>query len=74
MNRDLVQAQKENDMIYNAIIPDYGAMPAVGRAAVAKIPPMPAHPMSGDGFRDSFEALVPLEVSQPTGLAAVITK
>ncbi|XP_065185382.1 programmed cell death 6-interacting protein-like [Sycon ciliatum] len=64
VQRDLATAEKENNMIYNASIPQYAAMATLGRVAVAKVPPMPAHPLSGSAFKDAFEGLVPLQVHQ----------
>ncbi|XP_052872127.1 programmed cell death 6-interacting protein [Anopheles cruzii] len=59
----LADAKKDNDFIYNEIIPDISNLPGPGKAPLAKVLPMPAH-LSSDGFTDIFGGLVPVAVNQ----------
>uniref|UniRef100_A0A182NM28 BRO1 domain-containing protein n=1 Tax=Anopheles dirus TaxID=7168 RepID=A0A182NM28_9DIPT len=60
--KSLADAKKDNDFIYNEIIPDVNNLPGPGKAQLAKVLPL-ATPMSED-FRDLFTALVPVAVNQ----------
>lgn len=58
--RNLAESTKDNDLIYNEMIPDISAVPSPGKAQLAK--PLPiAKPMSKD-FDDIFKELVPVEL------------
>uniref|UniRef100_A0A182QIB3 BRO1 domain-containing protein n=1 Tax=Anopheles farauti TaxID=69004 RepID=A0A182QIB3_9DIPT len=60
--KSLADAKKDNDFIYNEIIPDVNNLPGPGKAQLAKILPLTT-PLSED-FRDLFTALVPVAVNQ----------
>uniref|UniRef100_A0A182JEU6 Uncharacterized protein n=1 Tax=Anopheles atroparvus TaxID=41427 RepID=A0A182JEU6_ANOAO len=60
--RNLAEAKKDNDFIYNEIIPDVNSLPGPGKAQLAKVLPVPAH--LSEGSRDLFTALVPVAVNQ----------
>lgn len=60
--KNLAEAKKDNDFIYNEIIPDVNNLPGPGKAQLAKVLPVPAH--LSEGFRDIFMALVPVAVNQ----------
>ncbi|XP_035793216.1 programmed cell death 6-interacting protein-like [Anopheles albimanus] len=58
----LADAKKDNDFIYNEIIPDVSTLPGPGKAPLAKVIPMPAN--LSEGFSDIFGQLVPVAVNQ----------
>uniref|UniRef100_A0A1L8DJF9 Putative programmed cell death protein n=1 Tax=Nyssomyia neivai TaxID=330878 RepID=A0A1L8DJF9_9DIPT len=60
--RNLVESKKDNDFIYNEIIPDVKALESPGRAQLAK-PISLASPM-GQNYRDLFVDLVPVALHQ----------
>ncbi|XP_050073837.1 programmed cell death 6-interacting protein [Anopheles maculipalpis] len=60
--KSLADAKKDNDFIYNEIIPDVNNLPSPGKAQLAKVLPMATH--LSEEFRDLFTALVPVAVNQ----------
>lgn len=60
--RSLVEAKKENDFIYNAVIPSADTLESPGKAQIAKPLPL-ASPMSSS-FKDIFNDLVPVALQQ----------
>ncbi|XP_041773972.1 programmed cell death 6-interacting protein [Anopheles merus] len=60
--KSLAEAKKDNDFIYNEIIPDVNNLPSPGKAQLAKVLPL-APPLSEE-FHDLFGALVPVAVNQ----------
>lgn len=60
--RNLAEAKKDNDFIYNAAIPDFSSLEPSGKAALAKYSPV-ASPMS-QSFKDLFAELVPVALHQ----------
>ncbi|XP_053673122.1 programmed cell death 6-interacting protein [Anopheles nili] len=60
--KSLAAAIKDNDFIYNEIIPDVNHLPGPGKAQLAKVLPMAAH--LSENFSDLFTALVPVAVNQ----------
>ncbi|KAH8363633.1 hypothetical protein KR084_012523 [Drosophila pseudotakahashii] len=58
--RNLAESTKDNEFIYNEIIPDLSTLASPGKAQLAK--PLPIGvPMAGN-FKDIFTALVPVEL------------
>lgn len=60
--RNLVEAKKENDFIYNATIPNADALESSGKFQLAKALPL-TNPMSAN-FKDLFSDLVPVALQQ----------
>lgn len=60
--RNLVEAKKENDFIYNATIPSADALESSGKFQLAKALPL-SSPMSAN-FKDLFSDLVPVALQQ----------
>lgn len=60
--RNLAEAKKENDFIYNASIPSADALETSGKFQLAKALPL-ASPMSSS-FKDLFSDLVPVALQQ----------
>ncbi|ESO09518.1 hypothetical protein HELRODRAFT_185356 [Helobdella robusta] len=58
--RSLTEAEKDNDFIYHAKIPELNSLAPIGKAVVAKVLPIAA-PFSKQ-FKDLFEKIVPLSV------------
>ncbi|KAL7647253.1 UNVERIFIED_CONTAM: hypothetical protein RMT77_002511 [Armadillidium vulgare] len=56
------EAVKDNDFIYHERVPDVKSLPPIGKAAVAKQTPLPAH--FSTNFTDLFESLVPVAIQQ----------
>ncbi|XP_060527003.1 programmed cell death 6-interacting protein [Cylas formicarius] len=61
-DRNLTEAQKDNDFIYHERIPDQKSLEPVSKRALAKVTQI-QHPMS-QTFRDLFTELVPVAVHQ----------
>lgn len=72
--RNLAEARKDNDMIYNEMIPDFKALPAPAKAVLAKALPLEARlGRDGDAERvDLFGKLTPVALHQ--ALAACETR
>lgn len=60
--RNLTEAQKDNDFIYNEQIPDINTLESPGKMALAK--PLPIAPPMNKDFKDIFESLVPVALHQ----------
>lgn len=60
--RNLVEAKKENDFIYNAMIPSVDTLEPSGKFQLAKALPL-SSPMSSN-FKDLFNDLVPVALQQ----------
>lgn len=60
--RNLVDAKKENEFIYNASIPSVDAVESPGKAQLAKAMPLTS-PLSSN-FKDLFNDLVPVALQQ----------
>ncbi|XP_055611381.1 programmed cell death 6-interacting protein [Uranotaenia lowii] len=60
--KNLTEAKKDNDFIYNEIIPDINTLPAPPKALVVKVL-APTDPLSAS-FEDIFDELVPVLVNQ----------
>lgn len=60
--RQIVEAKKENDFIYNAVIPNPDSLESPGKAQIAKALPL-SSPMSSN-FKDIFNDLVPVALQQ----------
>lgn len=60
--RNLTESKKDNDFIYNEMIPDVKTLPSPGKAQLAKATAI-ASPMSSN-FKDVFESLVPVVLHQ----------
>lgn len=60
--RNLAEAQKDNDFIYNEQIPDINTLEGPGKTPLAKAQP-PTSPMNKD-FKDIFNSLVPVALHQ----------
>ncbi|EDW59092.1 programmed cell death 6-interacting protein [Drosophila virilis] len=58
--RNLAESTKDNEFIYNEMIPELSTLASPGKAQLAKPLPL-ATPMSGN-FRDIFSNLVPVEL------------
>ena len=54
------KTKKDNEFVYHERVPDFKQLPAVERAALAKVTPI-KFPLSED-FRDLFSTLVPITV------------
>ncbi len=61
VKRDFEQATKDNNFIYNDLIPDFNTLEPPGKATLAK-PVQFTSPASN--FQDLFKDLMPLSVSQ----------
>ena len=61
LKRDCEQANKDNNFIYNDLVPDVGTLEPPGKATLAK-PNQFASPAAN--FLDLFKDLMPLSVSQ----------
>jgi len=61
ISSDLVSAEKENGLIYNARVLDYKTLPVIEKATLAKQLPVNT-PMLGTKFKDLFERIVPIPV------------
>ena len=57
----LAAAEKDNGLIYNALVPDHKTLAQVERAPMAKALP-PGCPLGGAAFYDLFERFVPIPV------------
>ncbi|XP_017035130.1 programmed cell death 6-interacting protein [Drosophila kikkawai] len=58
--RNLAESTKDNEFIYNEMIPELSTLASPGKAQLAK--PLPiAHPLAAN-FKDIFAALVPVEL------------
>lgn len=60
--RNLIESKKDNDFIYNEVIPDVKSLDSPGKAAIAKAIPITT-PMSSN-FKDLFADLVPVVLHQ----------
>ncbi|XP_059620927.1 programmed cell death 6-interacting protein [Phlebotomus argentipes] len=60
--RNLVESKKDNDFIYNEIIPDVKTLEGPGKAQLAKVTALAA-PM-GQNYKDLFVDLVPVALHQ----------
>lgn len=60
--RNLAESKKDNDFIYNEIIPDVKSLSSPGKAPIAKAIPITS-PMSSN-FKDLFADLVPVVLHQ----------
>lgn len=60
--RNLTEAKKDNDFIYNELVPDVKTLESPGKALLAKALPV-ASPM-GTNAKDLFSALVPVALHQ----------
>jgi programmed cell death 6-interacting protein len=60
--RHLVEAKKDNDFIYNAVIPDVSTLDSCGKAVLAKYLPV-VTPLS-QNFKDIFVDLIPVALNQ----------
>lgn len=63
--RFLTDAQKDNDFIYHERVPDPKNLEPIGKAALAKVSPMPSHLSSN--FNDLFDTLTPIVIHQAMG-------
>lgn len=61
MKRDFEQANKDNNFIYNDLIPDFNTLEPPGKATLAKSVQFPS---PSPNFQDLFKDLMPLAVSQ----------
>ena len=61
MKKDFEAANKDNNFIYNDLVPDFGTLEPPGKATLAK--PLP-FTSPAPNFIDLFANLVPLAVSQ----------
>ena len=61
MKKDFEAAKKDNNFIYNDLVPDFGTLEPPGKATLAK--PLP-FTSPAPNFVDLFANLVPLAVSQ----------
>lgn len=63
--RNLIETRKDNDMIYNEMIPDIKTLELPGKAQLAKAMPLPAPQQHlSAGGKDIFAALVPVALHQ----------
>lgn len=60
--RNLVESKKDNDFIYNEVVPDVKTLAAPGKALLAKPTALPA--AFGTDSKDLFESLVPVALHQ----------
>lgn len=60
--RNLVESKKDNDFIYNEMIPDVKSLNSPGKALLAK--PTTLQPTLGSSPKDLFEKLVPVALHQ----------
>lgn len=60
--RNLVEAKKDNDFIYNEIIPDFKSLESPGKALLAR--PINLATRLSANFKDLFSALVPVALHQ----------
>lgn len=60
--KSITEAKKENDFIYNAVIPSPESLESPGKAALAKALPL-SSPMS-TSFKDIFNDLIPVALQQ----------
>lgn len=58
--KNLTEAKKDNDFIYHERVPDIQSLPAIDRATIAKLLPLPGKFSSN--FEDLFEELLPISV------------
>ena len=58
--RNLAESIKDNDFIYNEMIPDSATLASPGKAQLAK--PLPLNTPMASSFRDIFSELVPVEL------------
>jgi len=61
LKRDSEQAKKDNDLIYNDLVPNFSTLEPPGKATLAK-PVQFSSP--APNFQDLFKDLLPLAVSQ----------
>lgn len=66
--KNLTQAIKDNDFIYNDRIPDINTLSAPGKVQLAKMTPVSASRMSTN-FKDLFGDLVPVKLHQALSMA-----
>lgn len=69
MKRDFEQVTKDNNFIYNDLVPDFGTLEPPGKATLAKAVQFTS---PAPNFQDIFKDLMPLAVSQ--AVSAYATK
>ena len=69
VKRDYEAANKDNNFIYNDLVPEFGTLEPPGKATLAK--PTPFTSPSAN-FVDLFASLVPLAVSQAQQVSSIL--
>lgn len=64
MKRDHERANKDNNFIYNDLVPDFNTLEPPGKATLAKAVQLTS---PAPNFQDLFKDLMPLAVSQAVG-------